>query len=84
MPAKNKTMIAAEPGEQELFITREFDAPRQLVYKAHVDSELYVKWLGPRGYEMFLETFEPYSGGRYRYVHKDSNGNEYSFHGVFH
>ena len=84
MPAKNKTMIAAEPGKQELFITREFDAPRQLVYKAHVDSELYVKWLGPRGYEMFLETFEPYSGGRYRYVHKDSNGNEYGFHGVFH
>lgn len=80
----NKTMITAEPGKQELFITREFDAPRELVFKAHTDPELYVQWLGPRGYEMILETFEPYSGGRYRYVHKDQEGNEYGFHGVFH
>lgn len=81
---KNKTTITAEPGKQELFITREFDAPRELVYKAHTDPELYVQWLGPRGYEMVLETFEPYSGGRYRYIHKDQAGNEYGFHGVFH
>lgn len=81
---KNKTLITAEPGKQELFITREFEAPRELVYKAHIDPELYVQWLGPRGYEMVLETFEPYSGGRYRYIHKDQDGNEYGFHGVFH
>ena len=83
-PNKNQTTITAEPGRQELFITREFDAPRQLVYKAHVDPELYIKWLGPRGYEMVLETFEPRSGGRYRYIHKDTDGNEFGFHGVFH
>ncbi len=45
---------------------------------------MYVQWLGPRGYEMVLETFEPYSGGRYRYIHKDQEGNQYAFHGVFH
>ncbi|HZM23753.1 MAG TPA: SRPBCC domain-containing protein, partial [Anaerolineales bacterium] len=45
---------------------------------------LYVQWLGPRGYEMVLETFEPHSGGRYRYIHKDKDGSEYGFHGVFH
>ena len=82
--SKNKTTITVEPGKQELFITREFDAPRALVYKAHIDPDLYVQWLGPRGYEMVLETFEPHSGGRYRYIHKDKDGNEFSFHGVFH
>ena len=84
MPSKNKVTVIAEPGGQELFITREFDAPRELVYKAHIDPKLYVQWLGPHGYEMILETFEPVSGGKYRYIHKDKQGNEYGFHGTFH
>src|SRR5262245_41116912 len=84
MSMKNKTFITAEPGQQEVIITREFDAPRELVFKAHIDPQLYVQWLGPRGYDMFLETFEPHSGGSYRYVQKDHDGNEYGFHGVFH
>jgi uncharacterized protein YndB with AHSA1/START domain len=84
MASKNKTVVTAEPGKQEVIITREFDAPRELVFKAHTDPNLYAQWLGPRGYEMVLETFEPHSGGRYRYIHKDSHGNEFAFHGVFH
>ena len=84
MSSKNKLTVTAEPGKQEVIITREFDAPRELVFKAHVDPDLYVQWLGPRGYEMTLDVFEPYSGGRYRYIHKDQNGNEFAFHGVFH
>jgi uncharacterized protein YndB with AHSA1/START domain len=84
MSAKNKTQIVAEPGRQELFITREFDAPRELVFKAHTDPNLFIQWLGPRGYEMTLETFEPVSGGAYRYIHKDQAGNEFAFHGTFH
>src|SRR5574342_582908 len=84
MSTKNKTIITVEPGKQELFIIREFDAPRELVFKAHTDPDLYVQWLGPRGYEMILDVFEPHSGGRYRYIHKDQNGNEFGFHGVFH
>ena len=84
MPSKNKAIVNAEPGKQELFIIREFDAPRELVYKAHIDPKLYVQWLGPHGYEMILETFEPVSGGKYRYIHKDKQGNEYGFHGTFH
>ncbi|MBI5950556.1 MAG: SRPBCC family protein [Chloroflexi bacterium] len=84
MPSKNKTTVTAEPGKQELFIVREFDAPRELVYKAHIDPRLYVQWLGPHGYEMILEAFEPVSGGKYRYIHKDKQGNEYGFHGTFH
>jgi uncharacterized protein YndB with AHSA1/START domain len=81
---KNKTTITAESGKLEILITREFDAPRELVFKAFVDPELYVQWLGPRGYEMKLETFEPRSGGKWRYIHKDRDGNEYGFHGVNH
>ena len=37
----NKTKVRAEPSKQELFITREFDAPRELVFKAHTDPKLY-------------------------------------------
>jgi uncharacterized protein YndB with AHSA1/START domain len=82
--SKNKLTVTAEPGKQEIFITREFDAPRELVFKAHIDPKLYVQWLGPHGYEMILEEFEPVDGGRYRYIHKDKDGNEYGFHGTFH
>ena len=82
--SKNKTVVTAEPGKQDLYITREFDAPRNLVYRAHIDPKLFVQWLGPHGYEMRLDYFEPVSGGRYRYVHKGNDGIEYGFHGAFH
>ena len=82
--SKNKTTITAEPGKQELFVTREFDAPRELVFKAHTDPKLFAKWIGPRGLNTSLETFEPVSGGRWRFVQKDQDGNEFGFHGVFH
>jgi uncharacterized protein YndB with AHSA1/START domain len=82
--SKNKTIITAEPGKQELFVTREFDAPRKLVFKAYTDPDIYVRWLGPRGLTMTLETFEPVSGGRWRFIQKDQDGNEYAFHGVHH
>ncbi len=80
----NKTMFMVEPGKQELFVTREFDAPRTLVFKAYTDPELYAQWLGPRGYTMRLETFDPTNGGCWRYIHIDQQGNEYGFHGVYH
>ncbi|TLX95948.1 MAG: ATPase [Thaumarchaeota archaeon] len=80
----NKTKITAESGRQELFITREFDAPRELVFKAFTDPKLYTQWLGPRRYTMNLEKFEPRSGGMWRYTHKDKDGNEFGFHGVYH
>jgi uncharacterized protein YndB with AHSA1/START domain len=82
--AKNTTKITAEPGKQEIVIEREFEAPRELVFKAYVDPNLYVQWLGPRGLSMTLETFEPKNGGSYRYIQKDQEGNEFAFHGVNH
>ena len=84
MSTKNKTTITAEPGKQELFITREFNAPRELVFKAHTDPDLYARWLGPRDLTTTLETFEPVSGGKWRFIQKDKNGNEFAFHGVNH
>jgi uncharacterized protein YndB with AHSA1/START domain len=80
----NKTNIWAEPGKPEIRITREFDAPRELVFKAFTDPELYIQWYGPRRFTMTLDTFEPESGGSWRYIHTDQNGNAYAFHGVYH
>lgn len=84
MPSNNKVTVIAEPGKQELFITREFDAPRELVFKAHTDPKLFAQWIGPHGLTTTLDTFEPVSGGRYRFVQKDADGNEYAFNGTFH
>src|SRR5260221_6918045 len=84
MANTNKTTITAEPGKQELLITREFDAPRELVFQAFTDPELYVQWLGPRRLTMTLETFEPRRGGRWRYISKDQSGHEFAFRGVYH
>jgi uncharacterized protein YndB with AHSA1/START domain len=79
-----KTNIIAEPGKQEIIITREFDAPRELVFKAFPYPKLYIQWLGPQELVMTLEKFEPREGGSWRYIHKDKDGNEYAFHGVNH
>lgn len=81
---KNETKIIAEPGKQDITIIREFEAPRELVFRAYTEPELYVRWLGPRGYEIELEKFEPWSGGSWRYLNRDEHGNVYAFHGVNH
>lgn len=84
MSSKNRTTITAEPGRQELFITREFDAPRGLVFRAYTEPEIYAQWLGPNGLTTTFEVFEPVNGGKYRFIQKDKDGNEFSFHGVTH
>lgn len=79
-----KTNIIAEPGKQEIVITHIFDARREFVFKAFTDPKLYIQWLGPRELTMTLEKFEPRSGGAWRYIQKDKDGNKYAFHGVNH
>lgn len=81
---KNETQIVAEPGKQEITITREFDAPRELVFRAYTDPALYVRWMGPRDLKMTLDKFEPWSGGSWRFIQHDAQGNAYGFHGVNH
>jgi hypothetical protein len=46
--AKNETKITSVPGKQEIIIEREFDAPRELVFKACTDPQLIPQWWGPR------------------------------------
>ena len=78
------TQITAEPGVPYIEITREFDAPREFLFRAHTDPELLVQWLGPRGLTMTVDRLEARDGGTWRYTHRDADGNEYGFHGVFH
>ncbi len=78
------TKIEAEPGKQSILITREFEAPRELVFKAFTDPKLYTQWLGPRNLTMTMDIFEPRTGGMWRYIQKDEEGNEFAFHGVNH
>jgi uncharacterized protein YndB with AHSA1/START domain len=78
------TTITAEPGVPYVDITREFDAPRDLLFRAYTEPELLVQWLGPRRLTMVVERWEPRDGGRWRYIHRDDDGSEYGFHGVFH
>jgi uncharacterized protein YndB with AHSA1/START domain len=80
----SKTQIDAPAGVPFVDITREFDAPLELVRRAWTDPDLVKQWLGPRKYEMVIERWEPRAGGAYRYIHRDEAGNEFGFHGVFH
>lgn len=78
-----KTTITAPAGVPYIDIEREFDAPRELVFRAYSEPDLVVRWLGPRKYEMRLEQWDARDGGAYRYVHTDGE-HEHAFHGVFH
>lgn len=82
--AANKTTVTAEPGKQELTITREFDAPRELVFRVITDPELLPQWWGPRYLSTLVDKMEVRSGGQWRYIQRDEQGNEYGFHGVYH
>ncbi len=79
----NKTIITAEPGKQELFITREFEAPRELVFRAYTEADLYEKWVGPDDLTMTVEKMDAFDGGSYRFLHTRDN-HVYAFHGVYH
>ena len=78
------THITAEPGVPFVDIKREFDAPRELLFRAWTEPELLVQWLGPRRLTMIVDEYDARDGGRWRYIHRDVDGTEYGFHGVFH
>ena len=80
----NKTKIIVESGKQEIFIVRELDAPRELVFKAFTDPKLYSQWLGPRRLTTNFEKLEAKNGGSYRFINEDEKGNKFAFHGVYH
>ena len=65
-------------------ITRDFDAPVDLIHRAYTDPELIRQWLGPKGFSMDLQKWEARDGGSWRYVQTDLEGKTWGFHGVFH
>jgi len=79
----HETQIVADPDVPLVRIVREFDAPKELVFRAHTDPDLLVQWLGPRSLEMRIDHFDCRSGGSYRYIHS-RDGEEYAFRGCFH
>lgn len=85
MTANNKTQVIADPGKQELFIIREFDAPRELVFKAFSTPEIMVQFHAPFGLKMNFNYADYKSGGSYSWSHSDNDGNILcTFKGVIH
>jgi uncharacterized protein YndB with AHSA1/START domain len=78
------TDITAEPGVPYVDTSREFDAPRELLFRAWTEPDLLVQWLGPRRLTMKIDRWDVQDGGSWRYIHRDTDGSEYGFHGVFH
>lgn len=79
----NKTEIQVDPDVPLVRITREFDAPNEHVFRAHVDPDLVVQWLGPRDLTMRIDHYDCRTGGSYRYLHVRGD-DEFGFHGSFH
>ena len=75
------TTIYSEGGD--LTYERTFDAPRELVWKAHTDPELVSKWWGPRRHQTRVEEMDLRPGGKWRYVSVDADGNEFAFYGEY-
>jgi uncharacterized protein YndB with AHSA1/START domain len=78
------TTITAPAGLPFVDIEREVAAPRELVYRAYTEPDLICQWLGPRGYVMTIDRWEPRAGGVYRYIHTNPAGEAFAFHGSFH
>ncbi|MEV1295120.1 SRPBCC family protein [Pseudonocardia sp. NPDC049635] len=78
-----ETSIEAVEGLPMVRIVREFDAPPERVFDAHVDVEKVKRWLGPRNLTMTVDRWDATTGGAYRYTHTDGEG-EYRFYGSFH
>lgn len=80
----NPVTITAPEGLPFIDIEREFEAPVDAVRRAHAEPDLLKQWLGPHGYEMDIEHYDFRTGGGYRYVHRNPEGTEFAFNGVFH
>jgi uncharacterized protein YndB with AHSA1/START domain len=71
------------PNDEQILITREFDAPRHLVYKAWTTPELVRRWWSGHRGEMTVAEIDLRVGGRWRYVMVANGGFEVAFHGEY-
>lgn len=77
-------LTIATRGDRELVMTRSFDAPRDLVFRAFTDPELVRQWLlGPDGWTMPTCDIDLRPGGSYRYVWKNAKGKTMGMGGAF-
>ncbi len=83
--SKNNLKIDKE--KKVTTMERVFDAPRELLWKAHTDPELVPQWWGPRKYITIVEEMDVMEGGKWRFINrpKDEKGGEedYAFYGVY-
>jgi uncharacterized protein YndB with AHSA1/START domain len=76
---EQKTKVNAENGKQELMITREFDLPLELLFKAYIEPEIVEQWMGTKVLKL-----ENKKHGAYQFETTDPKGNKYGFNGVIH
>jgi uncharacterized protein YndB with AHSA1/START domain len=74
-----KTKISAEDGKQELTITREFDLPLELLFKAYVEPGIVEQWMGTKVLKL-----ENKKHGSYQFETTDPKGNKHGFNGTIH
>ena len=74
-----KTKIHAEDGKQDLFITREFDLPLNLLFKAYTETEIVEQWMGTKVLKL-----ENKRHGGYQFETTDPKGNKHLFNGAIH
>lgn len=74
-----KTKVHAEDGKQELTITREFDLPLELLFRAYVDPEIVEQWMSTK----VLKLDNQKQGG-YQFETTDPKGNKHGFNGTIH
>src|SRR6187399_2154334 len=76
---EQKTKISAEDGKQELVITREFDLPLELLFKAYAEAEIVEQWMGTKVLKL-----ESKKHGSYQFETTDPKGNKHGFNGTIH
>jgi uncharacterized protein YndB with AHSA1/START domain len=81
--ASSGTATVTLPTDREILITREFDAPKRLVYKAWTTPELVRRWWSGHQGEMTTCEMDLRVGGRWRYVMVAEGGFEVAFHGEY-
>ena len=84
MPATSGTAVLTLPSETEILMVREFDAPRELVFKAYTTPELVRRWWAGKRGNVTVAEIDLRVGGRWRYVMVAEGGFEVAFHGEYH
>ena len=77
------TATVTLPTDEQILITREFDAPKHLVYKAWTTPELVRRWWHANRGEMKVAEIDLRVGGKWRYVAVTEDGFEVAFHGEY-